>query len=140
MVLDHLVFLGFLGIAAYFDWKHKQVPDVLVASMFVFLSFVLYYDQALSFITVLSFSLVFLINSAYYFKKTVVLLGWSDVLVLPIVITMIYTLYSLEALIISGVALIIYNTYFQLIKKEKYMPLYPYFEITYIIFFIFSLL
>lgn len=85
-MLGFVVFGVLLAVAGYFDYRERQIPDVVTA--FLWLAF-FYFGTAYN-IAVLVFGLLFAITSIIHLVWKKLIYGWGDLLIIPMFVAMLY--------------------------------------------------
>lgn len=91
-VIALIVLLG----CAFYDRKSKDVPDVLVSLLWVFICIV-ENDLAASQIAVFVFTFLYTSNTLVNAKFGKPFLGWADILILPVLAVLFYDLEGIKA-------------------------------------------
>lgn len=130
IILSFLLFIG-LGIQAWYDWKHKEIPDLVTATMW-FVVMVTPFSE-FTYYGMFAFMLAFFTNSLIVHITGKQYLGWGDILILPIYAMMCVALggYAWFAGVV-GVFLAFYDSY---TKKER-LALVPYMFMCYTLAFV----
>jgi prepilin signal peptidase PulO-like enzyme (type II secretory pathway) len=117
--------ISVFGVAAYFDYKHKRIPDVLTAIGWLVLVFAwfFYADSAPLLIAGASFAILFFINSySAFLGKPIVM--WGDILLVPVYAAYCSGTVSFTAFILLPLALLF--AYVTVTGKNTHIALAPF--------------
>lgn len=100
-----ILLLGF-GVVAYYDWKHKEIPDLLTAVLW-FGVCVMPFPTINYYIAMFMFMFAFLSNTIVFHITKKAYLGWGDILLLPIYAIAITGVGGLLAWIIGTMGMVL---------------------------------
>jgi Flp pilus assembly protein protease CpaA len=116
--------------AAYQDYERRKVSDILTAALWVFAFFFGLFHANYYLYLVCFFSGYYLFNALAAVFKPAWLVGWCDVLILPVWASTTYYLTGMYGILLSGIIAFGVCSYF-IIKKKVSAPLVLGFAVAY---------
>ncbi len=130
-----LVAMGvLLGLCMAFDFNKKEVPDILVASLWI-LSF--YFLREQHPLLIGGFASLFFFNSAFTIATKKPFMGWADVLILPIFIVLTMTVADMfegisKAMVICQAVILSVLPFLITAIRKRETPAIPFLGVSYI--------
>lgn len=126
-----------LGYAGYLDRKYHKVPDLVSSALWLVLMVAGMYNEPLYQTAVVAFACIFAINVAGIALANKITFGWADVLVFPVYMAFLYSMWGLLAGMIALVPFFAVSVIMYYTKKPQ--PLVPFLAITYFVWLFFYL-
>jgi hypothetical protein len=134
-MLPELIIGGMLLCAAWYDWVYEKIPALMSALFWIAISVgVVTYDPlplGVPTLSALIFGCIMLINEIAVKRKGIEFIGWGDVLILPIVISIIIvSINGMYGQVLAGLLAVGSLAICRHYKKNAFLPVFvlPYFS------------
>ena len=84
------LYLVILLVMGYFDYRYRKIPDLLTSFFYIIFMFNSFLANVSFEIFIVSFSIIYFLNSIYKRISDKTLFGWADVLVIPVWCSVVY--------------------------------------------------